>query len=127
MKRIYLLILLALPAIACTLTQIPSAITTAKTITPRTAQEAPQRARIESHEQSPTPPAIAAIVNAGKVNLRACAGTSCKVIKVLEAGQAVTITTEQTITPDGGQWIYIRADDFAGWINKKFLNYKESK
>lgn len=57
-------------------------------------------------------------VEAGTVNLRACAGTSCGVIDILTEGESLTIIT-------AGEWVNVtNADGIKGWLNSKYCEVK---
>jgi len=57
-------------------------------------------------------------VDAGTVNLRSCAGTSCGVLDTLTEGESLTILT-------AGLWTQVtRADGVAGWLNSKYCKGK---
>ena len=57
-------------------------------------------------------------VDAGAVNLRSCAGTSCGVLDTLTEGESLTILT-------AGNWTQVtRADGVTGWLNSKYCKGK---
>ena len=57
-------------------------------------------------------------VDAGTVNLRSCAGTSCGVLDTLTEGESLTILT-------AGLWTQAtRADGVTGWLNSKYCKGK---
>lgn len=55
-------------------------------------------------------------VQAGNLNIRTGAGVGFAVIKVLQEGQAATITDESP----RGNWIQVKTGHVTGWINSKF-------
>jgi len=57
-------------------------------------------------------------VDAGTVNLRACAGTTCKVLDIVTEGERLTILT-------AGNWTQVtNADGVTGWLNSKYCKGK---
>lgn len=57
-------------------------------------------------------------VDGGTVNLRTCAGTSCKVLDILTEGERLDILT-------AGLWTQVtNADGVTGWLNSRYCEVK---
>jgi uncharacterized protein YgiM (DUF1202 family) len=57
-------------------------------------------------------------IDGGTVNLRTCAGTSCRVLDILTEGESLTIVT-------AGNWTQVtRADGVTGWLYSKYCKGK---
>ena len=57
-------------------------------------------------------------IDTGRVNLRACAGTSCGVLSVLADGQALQVI-------GAGDWLKVRTEtNLTGYINSKYCKGK---
>lgn len=57
-------------------------------------------------------------VEAGTVNLRSCAGTSCGVLDILTEGERMDILT-------AGAWVNVTTEDgVTGWLNSKYCKGK---
>lgn len=110
--------LLLLPlflGLACSL-QAPRATETAQS-TPEPTK--PATRAFLGLKPSPTPQADLCTVTAAHLNLRACAGTDCAVIEVLEAGEILTITTR-------GEWHNVTTSTGRpGWINSNYCKNGE--
>jgi len=74
------------------------------------------------HTPAPTPELIRSVcLSADTVYLRAGAGTGEAVKAVLVAGERVTITGEMVISPDMGVWYPVRAGEFSGFVNARYI------
>jgi uncharacterized protein YraI len=57
-------------------------------------------------------------ITGGTVNLRTCAGTSCRVLDILTEGESLSIVT-------AGNWTQAtRADGVTGWLYSKYCKGK---
>jgi uncharacterized protein YgiM (DUF1202 family) len=111
MRKIIMLFVMALSAMACTLTSGASAqlpqlpASTAEPIKPKQTAQV-----IEAKETTCTVTALEAL------NLRESPGTSSAVIATLKHGDLLTILPQ----PAQGVWIPVRAGDLEGWINSNY-------
>ena len=113
MKRLFILGLAAVLLLSCSLTNgatmsaaklqpVASAVTVSSTPT-----------------NQPTPQPEQCTVSAGFLNLRACAGTGCAVIRVLEEGEDLAVLAR-------GGWLEVRDKGGQyGWINSKYCEIGE--
>ena len=60
-------------------------------------------------------------VTAESLNLRANPGANQALVTKLRRDTQVTLLGKTQVTPDGGQWVKIRAGKHEGWVNQKFL------
>jgi uncharacterized protein YgiM (DUF1202 family) len=111
-KHLYFLALAALVLMACSLTsgalytppEQPQPSATPETIA--TPTQAPQRCIVTTGTA------------AGRLNLRACAGTACGVIEVLEEGDRLQVVTL-------GDWLQVETEaGAAGFVNSKYCTLK---
>lgn len=110
MKKIYLLILLVLPALACFM---PTA--TPAPITPTTAATPAQVAYLPHPTNTPQP---ACTITAESLNIRTQpegGANESSVIGWLYSGDVVTI-----LDSSRGAWLEVRAGDVTGWINSTY-------
>ena len=63
-------------------------------------------------------------LTADAVNLRTGAGTGFESKAVLKAGEPLTLTGELVIAPDMGLWWPVRAGEFVGYINARYVCLK---
>ena len=120
-KRKTFLLLAALVALAISCSITNGATMSAAVL--KTPTERPQRADTLKAERIPTPSPQHCTVDtgtaAGRLNMRACAGTNCGVLAVLDEGDRLTVLT-------AGDWIEVQPDKgAAGWINSKYCNIGE--
>lgn len=105
MKKCFLIIVLGLAAMACSLTSSPSPPAGAAPVLISTITPSPTR----------TSAAAGCVVTAQALNLRACRGVGCKVIGWLTRGQPLII--DQT----SGGWLAVTtAGGQHGWINSAY-------
>ena len=113
MKRFFILALAALLVISCSLTNgatIAAQIKPASTETPASTPS-----------PSPTPSPERCQVSAGLLNLRACPGTHCGVLAVLQQGDLLTVL-------ERGHWLNVKTDTgAAGFINSKYCKKETIK
>lgn len=114
MKKI-ILILLPLFALACTLTNAPSAETyspprdrVTASLTVATAMKAAQECQVKTG------------IDAGALNLRAGPGIQFDKLAILREGETVAIL-------DGppGAWQRIQTGDLIGWVNSSYLKCED--
>ena len=119
MQRFYVLALVAILLLACSLTNgatSGAAILAAST-------ESPQRDETPKATQSPTPTPQRCTVDTGqpqgRLNLRACSSTDCAVIEVLAEGDRLTILA-------AGDWLNVQTETgAAGFVNSKYCTLGE--
>ena len=114
MKGFYVLALAVLLVISCSLTN-PEALSAAIVKMP---PKRPQNADTLKSEQTPTTSPQRCTVDTGtaqgRLNLRACPGTNCGVIFVLDEGDRLTIL-------ELGEWLQVQTDDGGtGYINSNY-------
>jgi len=115
-KRILLFALFGLIfSLACSLTANP---TSGSAVLPISTDAAIERqARVQRPTNNPQPERCT--VSAGFLNLRACAGTGCAVIRVLEEGEDLAVLAR-------GGWLEVRDKGGQyGWINSKYCEIGE--
>ena len=111
-KTFLLLAVAVIFATACSLTS-GAAVLKTPTGTPTASQHAQP---MQSPTTSPTRCTVTTGAAGGRLNMRACAGTGCGVIGVLEEGQAVTILA-------AGDWLKVQTEAGAtGFVNSKYCN-----
>ena len=113
--QIFLLIILALILTQCSCMSAATLPTVAVTV-----EDVNKDVLI--HTPAPTPELIRSVcLSADTVYLRAGAGTGEAVKAVLVAGERVTITGEMVISPDMGVWYPVRAGEFSGFVNARYI------
>jgi uncharacterized protein YgiM (DUF1202 family) len=108
MRKIIMLFVMALSAMACTLISGASAQLPASTVEPLKPKQTAQV--IEAEAITCTVTALEAL------NLRQSPGTSSAVIATLKHGDLLTILPQ----PAQGVWIPVRAGDLEGWIHSNY-------
>jgi len=109
--RKLILLLLVLPALACTLTNGTTAQEPSQSAETIKAIKPPQLAPSEM-----AIPASCTVTAIEALNLRESPGTSAEVIATLSHGDLLTILPH----PAQGVWIPVRAGDREGWINSNY-------
>jgi Bacterial SH3 domain len=95
---------------------------------PPWSQRAPRPAPVPTAPPAPAPPAAPApslslpdgavlTVTASRLNLRACAGRNCQILKVLSRGQRVIKQGQQS----GWLKVQVEADNTQGWIGAAWV------
>lgn len=102
------LALFPLVLLACTLTAYTTPTATETRTVPKTAQPAP------------TDLPVCIVTAFETLNLRETPGTNAAVIAILKHGDQLTILPG----PAQGVWIYVKAQDRAGWINSNYCKGK---
>lgn len=115
MNRLFpLALILALAALACSLTeQMPAASVAAQVAAVATDSPAPATVTVTPTATSTSMPTcrIATGLADGNVNLRACASTDCAVLDILPEGEIVTVL-------EAGGWLnVITVSGVAGYVN----------
>lgn len=113
MKKIIFLLLLALPALACS-SQLTRPIEPPTAVSTETAML--QLSQLVSTETAI--PATCTVTAQTSLNLRKDPGTDAAGIAVLSHGDLVTILDD----PRAGNWIKVRAGSLTGWINSNYCN-----
>jgi len=119
MKRFYILAWAAILLLACSLT---SGATMSAAVL-KTPTERPQTSASPESTQTPTPSPKRCTVTTGaadgRLNMRACAGTGCEVIDILEEGQVLTVLQL-------GDWLKVQTEaNGAGFVNSNYCNVGE--
>lgn len=121
-KTLFILALAAGFVMACSLTNLPTsgaAVLKTPTGTP-TAADTPEA--IATPTQAGQRCTVDTGTADGRLNLRACAGTACGVVDVLEEGQALTVIS----TADGWHSVQTEAGA-AGFVNSQYCNLLQKK
>lgn len=108
-KKMILLLLLPLLALACSITPAASL---AAMVTPSPSPSPPP----STPSPTATPQDEVCTVTAEALHLRAMPGTDAEVIGYLYAGDLLTILPD----PPADSWIRVRAGALAGWINSNY-------
>lgn len=108
-KKMILLLLLPLLALACSITPAAS-IAAMVTETPSLSPPPP------APSLTATPQEVTCTVTAEALHLRAEPGISAQVIGYLYAGDVLTVLPD----PSVNSWIRVRAGDLTGWINSHY-------
>ena len=120
MKSFYILALAVLLVISCSLTENGATMSAAIVKTP------PERPQITNQPETIATPTkgpqrctVATGTAAGRLNMRACAGTNCGVIFVLDEGDRLTVI-------DAGSWYHVKTEaGAAGFVNSNYCQIGE--
>ena len=108
-KKMILLLLLPLLALACSITP---AVNSVPMVIPTSSLSPPP----STPSPTATPQDEVCTVTAGSLHLRAMPGTDAQVIGYLFAGDLLTVLPD----PSVDSWIRVRAGDLTGWINSHY-------
>ena len=118
-KTFLLLALAALILLACSLTNQATRGAAVLQTPTESPQEADQPETIATPTQAPQRCTVDTGQPQGRLNLRACPGTSCGVIEVLEEGDRLQVVTL-------GDWIEAQTDAGAvGFVNSNYCKFGE--
>lgn len=120
MNNLYKFIFTAFFMLACGVSTLPTGGSVNKDVHIYTAQPTPQPTSAPTKSTGAV--VCATGVENGQVNLRACAGTACAGLGVLQDGESVVILADRAvITIDRATWRRVKAGDLVGWVNSKYL------
>jgi uncharacterized protein YgiM (DUF1202 family) len=113
MKRFFILALVAILLLACSLSTNGATMSAAQFKPALSATPTP------TNQPSPTPRPESCIVTADYLNLRTCGGTACGVIDVLNEGDRLTILAR-------GHWLKVQTEaGAAGFVNSNYCKIAE--
>ena len=120
MQRFHILAWVAILLLACSLTE--NGVTMSAAIA-KTPPESPTAAQVVQNTPTPRPTpsrcTVATGAAQGRLNMRACAGTNCDVIEVLDEGEMLTILA-------AGDWLQVKTDaGGTGYIYSKYCKIGE--
>ncbi len=130
MKKVFLILLLALASLACSFSAFGKDISIARPAASST-QQVPSPTIPLASSKTPTLPAsesIYLVCNGEHLNVRANTGLRAAVVGTLENGAPVIrLTSETKRAEDGGEWVRIKTISglVSGWVNIRYVCLKQ--